>query len=99
MKKCRYLPDYDSAETILIVMCLVLMIVYNKKPEQMPLKWMAICAVSAIYLAIPVMMEFVAVVRRGFSWRMVWLAWLLLAVIVFTTVFCIRTFNLILSIS
>lgn len=98
MKKTLFL-DPDAAETILIVMWLVLMIVYKKMPELMPLKWMAICVVSAIYLAIPVMMEFVAVVRRGFSWRMIWLAWLLLAVMAFTTVFCIRTFDLILSIS
>ena len=98
MKKCKYLPNHDEAETILLVMWLVLMIVYNKMPEQMPLNWMSICAVSAIYLAIPVMIEFIALVRRGFSWRILWLAWLLLAVIAFFTVFCIRTFNLIISI-
>ena len=96
MKKCRYLPDSDVAETILFIMWLVLMMVYNSKPQEMPLKWMSICVVSSIYFAIPVMVDFISLVRRKFSWQIIWLAWLLLAVIAFFIVFCIRAIKLVL---
>lgn len=96
MKKCRYLPDSDVAETILTIMWLVLMMVYNSKPQEMPLKWMSICVVLSIYFAIPVMMEFITLVRRKFSWQILWLALLLLAVIAFFIVFCVRAINLVL---
>lgn len=96
MKKSRYLPDSDVAETILFVMWLVLMMVYDSKPQEMPLEWMSICAVSAIYFAIPVVMEFITLVRRKFSWQIIWLAMLLLAVIAFFIVFCVRVINLVL---
>lgn len=97
MKKKNFLLDHDIAETLLFVMWLVWMALFPKIPEQMPLGWMAVCAVLVIYLAIPVAIDFFAQLRRGFSWWAILTIWMLLAAVSFVAVFFVRVFGCIAS--
>lgn len=93
MKTRKFLLEYDTAETILIVLYLALMIAFKKKPQQMPLPWMAVCTVAAIYLVIPMIKEFIACLCQGLSWKLIKIICFVLPTIAFIVVFFIRTFN------